>query len=59
MDNEALKKYIGHSCHISGEFSINIELGKIIEVYENWIEVDTNEGIELISIKQIECIKFY
>lgn len=57
MTNELLKKYIGNNCHIStGTFGINI-VGKIIEVNEKWIEVETKKGSELINSEYIQSIK--
>ena len=57
MTNELIKKYIGKNCHIStGTFGINI-VGKIIEVNEKWIEVETKKGNELINSEYIQNIK--
>lgn len=57
MSNELIKKYIGKNCHInSGSFGINVK-GKIIDVNENWIEVETKKGKELINAEFIQSIK--
>ena len=42
MTNEVIKKYIGINCKIStGSFGTNV-VGKIIDVNENWLEVETS-----------------
>jgi hypothetical protein len=57
MTNEVIKKYIGKNCRIStGSFGTNV-VGKIIEVNENWIEIQTKKGIEIINAEFIQSIK--
>jgi len=57
MTNELIKKYIGKECKIStGSFGTNVE-GKILDVIENWLEVDTRKGKELINAEFIQNIK--
>jgi len=57
MTNEVIKKYIGKNCKISsGSFGTNV-VGKIIEVNENWLEVETNKGKELINVDFVQSIK--
>lgn len=57
MTNEVIKKYIGKNCKIStGSFGTNVA-GKIIDVNENWIEVETKKGKELINADFIQNIK--
>ncbi|MCM1989401.1 hypothetical protein KDK92_06585 [Oceanirhabdus seepicola] len=57
MSNEIIKKYIGKNCIIStGTFGINV-VGKIISVEENWIEVETKKGNELINAEFVQSIK--
>lgn len=57
MTNEVIKKYIGSNCHIStGTYGINV-VGKIINVNENWIEVETKKGNELINAEFVQSIK--
>lgn len=57
MTNEILKKYIGMNCKIStGSFGTNV-VGKIIYVNENWLEVETKKGKELINADFIQSIK--
>jgi len=57
MTNEVIKKYIGKICKIStGSFGTNV-VGKIIDVNENWLEVETKKGNELINADFIQSIK--
>jgi hypothetical protein len=57
MTSEMISKYIGKNCYIStGTFGINIG-GKIISVNENWIEVETKKGNELINAEFVQSIK--
>jgi hypothetical protein len=57
MTNEVIKKYIGKTCKIStGSFGREV-IGKIIDVNENWIEVETKKGKELINADFIQSIK--
>jgi hypothetical protein len=56
MTNEVIRKYIGSTCTISsGSFAA--VTGKIIEVNENWIEVETKKGRELVNADYIQSIK--
>ncbi|WP_291642711.1 hypothetical protein [Clostridium sp.] len=57
MTNEVIKKYIGKTCKIStGSFGREV-IGEIIDVNENWIEVETKKGKELINADFIQSIK--
>lgn len=57
MTNEVIKKYIGKECQIStGTFGTNV-IGKIVDVSENWVEVETKKGNELINAEFIQSIK--
>jgi hypothetical protein len=57
MTNELIKKYIGKNCKIStGSFGTTVT-GKIVDINENWIEVETNKGIELINSEFVQNIK--
>lgn len=57
MTNELVKKYIGKFCRITtGSMGVNVT-GKITEVNENWIEIDTNKGKEIINLDFIQNIK--
>lgn len=57
MTNEIIKKYIGKNVRLStGSYGINVE-GTIIEVNENWIEINTKKGTELINSEYLQNIK--
>ncbi|GKX65871.1 hypothetical protein rsdtw13_11290 [Clostridium sp. TW13] len=57
MTNEILKKYIGKECRIStGSLGTNVA-GKIVDINENWIEVETKKGMEVINAEFIQSIK--
>lgn len=57
MVNELIKKYIGKNCQIStGSFNNSVK-GRIIDVNENWLEVETKKGKELINAEFITSIK--
>ena len=57
MTNELVKKYIGKNCHIStGNFNNSVK-GIIIDVNENWLEVETKQGNQLINTDFIQSIK--
>lgn len=57
MTNEIIKKNIGNNCKIStGSFGTSVT-GKIIDIKENWIEIETKKGYELINADFIQSIK--
>lgn len=57
MTNALIKRYIGKSCFIStGTFGTSVK-GKIIDVNENWLEIETKKGNELINAEYIQSIK--
>ncbi|MTI68428.1 MAG: hypothetical protein FH753_17750 [Firmicutes bacterium] len=57
MANDVIKKYIGKKCKITtGSFGTTVA-GKIVEVKDNWIEVETKKGKELINADFIQNIK--
>lgn len=57
MTNVLLQKYIGKKCIITtGSFGTNVK-GIITEVNENWIEIETKKGNELINGEFIQSIK--
>lgn len=55
--NEIIKKYLGENCKISTGSLGTTVIGKIIEVNENWIEVETKKGAELVNADFIQSIK--
>ncbi len=57
MTNELIKKYIGRNCMIStGSLGANT-VGKILEVNDNWVEVETKKDVELINIEYVQSIR--
>ena len=57
MLNELIKKYIGKKCLITtGSFGTNVK-GIIIDVNENWVELETKKGLELINAEFVQSIK--
>ncbi|HHT97107.1 MAG TPA: hypothetical protein GXZ90_04345 [Clostridiales bacterium] len=58
MGNEIIKEYVGKTCKIFGGQTVTNGIGKIIEVNENWIKLETKKGVELINAEYIQSIKF-
>lgn len=57
MTNELLKKYVGQRCKISaGQYGTSAT-GVILEINDNWIEVETSKGRELVNAEFIQNIK--
>jgi hypothetical protein len=57
MTNELLKKYIGKNCFVStGSFGGNF-IGVILEVNENWLEIETKKGNQIVNTEYIQSIK--
>jgi len=57
MTNEVIKKYVGKYCKIStGAFGTTIA-GRIIDTNENWIEIETRKGNQLINAEFVLSIK--
>ena len=57
INNELVKKYIGKRCKVStGSFGVNI-IGMVIDIKENWIEIETKRGMELVNLEFIQNIK--
>lgn len=55
--SELLKKYINKNCVVStGTFGVNVT-GVIKEIQDNWIEIETKKGKELINSEFIQNIK--
>lgn len=58
VTNELIKKYINKHCKVyTGSLGATI-IGKIIDVTENWMEIETKKGNELVNIDFIQNIKF-
>lgn len=57
MTNEIIKKYIEKQCKIStGPWGESLK-GKIVAVNENWIELETKKGRELVNADFVTKIK--
>jgi hypothetical protein len=57
MTNEIIKKCIGKNCILSnGSFGASV-IGKIVDVNENWVEIETKKGNQLINIEYVQSIK--
>ena len=57
MTNKLIKKYLGKKCKVyAGSFGTNVK-GKLKELEDNWLEVETSKGIELVNIDFIQNIK--
>ena len=57
MTNELIKKYIGKYCYVTtGNMGVSVK-GKIVEVNENWVEVETKSGSEILNLDFIQNIK--
>ncbi len=57
MNGDLVKKYIGMDCRIStGSLGTNV-VGRIVDVEENWIEVETKKGNELINLDFVQHIR--
>ena len=57
MTNEMIKKYVGKNCKISTGSLGTTVVGRIIGVNENWIEVETKKGNELVNADFVQSIK--
>lgn len=56
MTNELVKKYLGKYCRITtGSMGINVT-GRITEVNENWIEIETKKSKEIVNLDFIQNI---
>ena len=57
MTNEIIKKYMGKYCKITTGSMGTTVAGKIRDVNENWIEVETKKGNELVNADFVQSIK--
>lgn len=56
MTNELVKKYLGKYCRITtGSMGVNVT-GRITEVNENWIEIETKKSKEIVNLDFIQNI---
>ena len=57
VTNELLKQSIGKHCKIStGSYGTTIT-GKMTDISENWVAVETRKGTELVNAEFIQNIK--
>jgi hypothetical protein len=57
MNTDVIRKYIGKSCQAStGTYGVKIT-GTIMSVDDNWIEIQTKKGIELLNAEYVQNIK--
>ncbi len=57
LNHELIKKYIGRVCKITTGSYGTTTSGKILDVTENWIEIETRKGIELMNAEFVQNIK--
>ena len=57
LDHELIKKYIGRVCKITTGSYGTTTTGKILDVKENWIELETRKGVELMNAEFVQNIK--
>ena len=57
LNHELIKKLIGKVCKITTGSYGSTTSGKIIDVKENWIELETKKGIELMNADFVQNIK--
>ena len=57
MSHEMIKKYIGKVCKITTGSYGSTTSGKILDVKESWIELETKKGIELMNAEFVQNIK--
>ena len=56
MANELIKKYIGKTCAVyTGSFGSSVN-GLITAVEDNWIEVETKKGAQLVNADYVTNI---
>ena len=57
MTNEILKSYVGKICKISGgSYGVNVK-GRIVDVNENWIVVQTSRGDKIVNAEFVQSIR--
>lgn len=57
LTNELVKKYKGKRCKITTGALGTTVVGEIIEINENWIEINTRKGMEIINSDFIQSIR--
>jgi len=57
LTNEIIEKHKGRRCKITtGALGTSV-VGTIIEINENWIEIETRKGKEIVNADFIQSIK--
>jgi len=59
MANEVIKKCIGKNCRLlsTGSAGITVVTGKIIDVNEIWIEIETKKGNVFVNAEFVQSIE--
>jgi hypothetical protein len=57
MTNELLNRHIGKRCKISSGSYGSTVTGRILEVKDNWIEVETGKGLQLVNAEFVQTVK--
>ncbi len=57
MSNAPIKKHIGRHCQITTMLNEKKVVGKIVNVVENWIEVETKKNTEFVNAEFIASFK--
>ncbi|HKL10634.1 MAG TPA: hypothetical protein VJ990_04285 [Clostridia bacterium] len=57
LTNEMIKKYKGKRCKITTGALGTTVVGKMVEINENWIEIETRKGIEIINSDFIQSVR--
>ena len=57
MTNELILNFRAKRCYITtGSMGVSI-LGTLIEVVDNWVEVETKKGMEMINLDFVQKLK--
>jgi len=57
MTNELIQEFKGYNCYIStGAFGASVT-GRITDIKENWIEVQTKKGRQVLNLDFIQIIR--
>lgn len=57
MTNELIESFKGHDCYIStGSMGATVT-GEIVDIKENWIEVETRKGRQILNLDFIQLIR--
>lgn len=59
MSNELLMQYVGFTCMLSTGSMGTALTGKVIRIEDNWIEIETKKGRQLMNADYVQTIKPY